>query len=198
MTTVYCGAGKIPKNKVRGTRVYCAKIGQVRYHGIEGMGHDAYYEILKEKKRPNLGVELRKLFRINLQAEKINKKLTTLQALIKSRNSTTKADRDRYRKKILKMMPAINKVIERGEKQQKIVDKLKKEKEEEEELAKKNNKKKPNKKKQKGGLKRAGSKVSSKKSNKSSRKPAKKVKKAKKVTKKPVRKAGSKVASKRK
>jgi hypothetical protein len=197
MTTVYCGAGKIPKNKVRGTRVYCAKIGQVRYHGIEGMGHDAYYEILKEKKRPNLGVELRKLFRINLQAEKINKKLTTLQALIKSRNSTTKADRDRYRKKILKMMPAINKVIERGEKQQKIVDKLKKEKEEEE-LAKKNNKKKPNKKKQKGGLKRAGSKVSSKKSNKSSRKPAKKVKKAKKVTKKPVRKAGSKVASKRK
>ena len=35
MSTIYCGVGKIPKGKKRGTMKECAELGQIRYYGIK-------------------------------------------------------------------------------------------------------------------------------------------------------------------
>ena len=46
----FCGAGKVPKNKKRGTVVECANTGQIRYYGGQKSGeeHHAEGEALEE------------------------------------------------------------------------------------------------------------------------------------------------------
>src|SRR5258705_207523 len=47
---MYCGIGKIPKGKVRGTPEYCVQTNQIRYYGLEEIDE----KLLKQAKRKRL------------------------------------------------------------------------------------------------------------------------------------------------
>ena len=49
MNKPYCGARKVPKNRVRGTSQQCINAGQARYYGIMSV-ENSINEILAEKK----------------------------------------------------------------------------------------------------------------------------------------------------
>ena len=48
MSKPYCGARKVPKNRVRGTSEQCIKSGQARYYGIISV-ENAINQIIAEK-----------------------------------------------------------------------------------------------------------------------------------------------------
>ena len=50
MSKPYCGARKVPKNRVRGTSQQCIKSGQARYYGIMSVENEIN-QILAEKKK---------------------------------------------------------------------------------------------------------------------------------------------------
>ena len=50
MSKPYCGARKVPKNRVRGTSEQCIKSGQARYYGIMSVENEIN-RILAEKRK---------------------------------------------------------------------------------------------------------------------------------------------------
>jgi hypothetical protein len=74
----FCGAGKVPKNKKRGTVVECANTGQIRYYGVKKVGKNTMQKVkhLKKGNRQKLQALADKL---NKSIRKGNKKLETME-----------------------------------------------------------------------------------------------------------------------
>lgn len=79
-TMSYCGIGKIPKGKKRGTVEQCIKANQIRYYGLEKIKLD---DINKTKKK-KLDYDAEVIKRTNLltQAKNLLEKIKTAKAII--------------------------------------------------------------------------------------------------------------------
>lgn len=83
---MYCGIGKIPTNKVRGTPEYCVQTNQVRYYGLELIDEDL---IKKSKgKNSNLVEEQLKLKKIEERAIGLINEVKKIKIILESDNAT--------------------------------------------------------------------------------------------------------------
>lgn len=163
---MYCGIGKIPAGKIKGTQEYCIKNKQVRMYGLEKIDK----ALLEELKVPkiNLIKEQLKLRKINDEARLLINEAKKLKIIIDNENSK-KSDVNRASKRLKELIVKKDNLIIRLEKQKKIVATTEKNKALEIAAAKKNAKKpakkKPTKKNSgsKNTKKYSGSKTRSKK-----------------------------------
>ena len=82
---MYCGAGGVPKGKIRGTPEYCIQTNQVRYYGLELIDED----LLKRAKgtTTNLDKELLKLRRMEDDAKVLIKKVNIVKIILEDDRS---------------------------------------------------------------------------------------------------------------
>lgn len=55
MSNIFCGIGKIPKNKKRGSMKECAEAGQIRYYGIKKIDQKIIEDVERNKKLKKAG-----------------------------------------------------------------------------------------------------------------------------------------------
>ena len=60
MSKPYCGARKVPKNRVRGTSEQCIKSGQARYYGIMSVENSINQFLAEKKKLANEKAKIRR------------------------------------------------------------------------------------------------------------------------------------------
>ena len=85
MSKPYCGARKVPKNRVRGTSEQCIKSGQARYYGIMSVENEIN-KILAEKRK--LANEKAKIKRqeAKKKVDDANKKIKQANVAVKEAN----------------------------------------------------------------------------------------------------------------
>lgn len=187
MSDMYCGAGPVPKGKIRGTPEYCVENKQVRYYGIVALPPHLAEKAMQSGKKLNLLKEQIKGRKLGDKRILITKRAKTL-AVIIGNEEERETKRNSAKKELKKIIESIKKLDKQIAAQNKLIDQIKEEKEKEEARKKKEAEKiKKAKSKEKEAKKKADSKTAKKKSaKKSEKKSAKKStkKSAKKTTKK--------------
>lgn len=82
---MYCGIGKIPKGRIRGTAEYCIQTNQVRYYGLEAIDED----LLKQAKGniSDLTKEKLKVKKIEDDAKLLIKEVKNIKIILESDDS---------------------------------------------------------------------------------------------------------------
>lgn len=121
----YCGIGKIPKGKKRGTAKECIKANQIRYYGLEKIDMDAINKA--KKKKPKTGTYIQesiKLINLNTKARVLIEKIKTAKVIIES-EGTSKAQKNEARRNLDTYYARRPKIIKKIKDQRKIVDDMK-------------------------------------------------------------------------
>lgn len=93
---IYCGIGKVPKNKRIGTMKECADANQIRQYGIKKVDKKLLEHMEAEKKRKNSSAG-----KIESKSEKIGIDLAILMGKIKKLKEKIKFENDKQEKKEL-------------------------------------------------------------------------------------------------
>lgn len=152
----YCGIGKIPKGKKRGTAEECIKANQIRYYGLEKIDMDTVNKA--KKKKPKTGTYIQesiKLINLRTKARVLVEKIKTAKVIIES-EGTSKAQKNEAKRNLDSYYERRPKLIKKIKDQQKVVESMKPKED-------KPIKKKPVKKSVNKVTSKSGSKVSKKK-----------------------------------
>jgi len=118
---MYCGIGRIPKGKIRGTPEYCVQTNQIRYYGLKKIDES----LLKKAKgtATNLIKEQLKLKKIEDEAKILIKEVKNLKVLLEQKNI-----KPTQLKQAQKRMDALlikrDNLVKRLKSQKKVVDAL--------------------------------------------------------------------------
>ena len=139
---MYCGAGPVPKGKIRGTPEYCVQTNQIRYYGLVAIDKD----LLKTAKgqSSDLIKEQLKLKKIEDDAKVLIKEVKNLKIILDSERSST-SEVKRAKKKMEALLEKRDKLVKRLKVQKKVVDAIvqdEKEKEKSNKSSSKSSKKK--------------------------------------------------------
>lgn len=123
----YCGIGKIPKGKKRGTAKECIKANQVRYYGLEKVDMDKINKTKTGTKKPKTGTYIQesiKLINLTTKARVLVEKIKTAKVIIES-EGTSKAQKNEAKRNLDSYYARRPKLIKKIKDQQKVVDSLK-------------------------------------------------------------------------
>lgn len=142
---MYCGIGKIPSGKIRGTPEHCVQTNQIRYYGLELIDED----LLKEAKgkTSSLIKEQLKLKKIEDDAKILIKEVKNLKIILDDDDSKP-AHQKKAQKKMDELMVKKETLIKKLKKQKVVVEAI-------EEQEKQDEKKKKDKKKSGSGSKKS-------------------------------------------
>ena len=131
---MYCGAGPVPKGKVRGTPEYCVQTNQVRYYGIIAINPN----LLKtaKGKTTDLVNEQLKLKKIENDAKILINEVKKLKIILDSKEAS-RTETKRAQKRFDNLMLKRDSLVKRLKKQQKVVEEIEKAEKEQERAAKK-------------------------------------------------------------
>ncbi|AKI79324.1 hypothetical protein [Acanthamoeba castellanii mimivirus] len=172
---MYCGIGKIPKGKERGTPEYCVQSNQVRYYGLKKIDR-SLLETAKVKKT-SLVKEQTKLNNLIEKGKQMLKEYNNLKLIINDEKSSKSAV-NKARKRMEEIVLRKDRFVKDVKKQREIVNDLIEKEKEEEKAAKKAEKAEEKKKQSKNSTSKSGSK-SSKSSSGSSKSSSKSSKSSK-------------------
>lgn len=82
---MFCGIGKVPKNKTRGTPEYCINNNQVRYYGLVGID-EKLLDKYKKTKTQDLQKELMKSRKLGWDAQYLVKQANNLKVIINNKD----------------------------------------------------------------------------------------------------------------
>ncbi|AGC02111.1 putative low complexity protein [Acanthamoeba polyphaga moumouvirus] len=120
---MYCGIGKIPKGKIRGTPEYCLEANQVRYYGLKKIDPDLLS--MTTSRKSSLVKEQLKLKRLQDDAKILIKEVKNVDLVLNddmARESNIKRARKRKDELLIKR----DKLVTRIKKQREIVKALEK------------------------------------------------------------------------
>ena len=204
----YCGIGKVPAGKKRGSAKYCLEKNQVRYYGLEQIDQKLIDKKNAEAKKLDLTKEQLKLHKIKYKAQGIIRRHGIQKVIANSIHSSyTDKEREAARKK-MREYEAMKPIIKaQFDKQKAVIAKIKDEmarKEKREKLKEKEKEKKMKEKEKEKKRKKAtkavpAAKKSTKDSSKTKAKPAAKktTKDSSKTKAKPAAKTKAKPAAKK-
>lgn len=109
VSKAYCGIGKVPKNKKRGSMKECAEQGQIRYYGLKKIDKRLAENAAKLKKLKDIAPE-----KINQKIMKLTIEYATL--LGKIRGVKTKIEGEKDKKKKEKLNKEVIKLREKAKK----------------------------------------------------------------------------------
>lgn len=121
---MYCGIGRVPKGKERGTAKQCVKLNQVRYYGL----HEIDPELLenKKKKKVNIVDEQLKLRTLQEKSKRLVRNYKELSKIFEDEESTAKQIKNANKKKE-KMIKEKDILLKKLKEQKKIISDLEKE-----------------------------------------------------------------------
>lgn len=94
---IYCGIGKVPKNKRMGSMKECGEANQIRQYGIKKVDKKLVDSILAEKQRKSSSVG-----KLETKAQKLGEDFVILKAKIKKLQSKIEYETDKKTKDQLK------------------------------------------------------------------------------------------------
>jgi hypothetical protein len=94
---IYCGIGKVPKNKKMGSMKECGEANQIRQYGIKKVDKKLIDSILAEKQRKSSSVG-----KLETKAQKLGEDFVILKAKIKKLQSKIEYETDKKTKDQLK------------------------------------------------------------------------------------------------
>ncbi|ACF16996.1 V12 [Sputnik virophage] len=144
MSNMYCGIGKVPKGKERGTPEHCFQSNQIRYYGIKKIDKSLLEK--PKKKRLSLIKEQTKLNNLLEKGKRMVKEANKLKSIINDPESS-KTEIRNAKKKLEKIVAKKNKFVLELKQQRQVVDELLEEEREKEKAERKAEKAKKNKKK---------------------------------------------------
>jgi hypothetical protein len=118
---MFCGIGKIPKGKVRGTPEYCVQARQVRYYGLKVIDE----KFLHTKRRHSLIKEQLKLKRIEDNAKMLIREVRNLKLILEDEGAKPSLQK-KAQKKFNKLLLERDKLVKQLKQQKKIVDEIEK------------------------------------------------------------------------
>ncbi|AZL89195.1 low complexity protein [Megavirus baoshan] len=161
---MYCGIGKIPKGKIRGTPEYCIEVNQVRYYGLKKI--DSNLLSMSKSRKTDLIKQQLKLKRIEDDAKILIKEVKNIKLIIND-DLARESSKKKAKKRMDELLVKRDNLVKRLKKQREFVKQIEKEERDAEEQIKKSSKSSGS----KSSSKSSGSKSSSKSSsNKSSSK----------------------------
>lgn len=114
MANIYCGIGKVPKDKKLGSMIECAEKGQISYWGLKKIDPKVIDAVKNKKTKP---VTREKLYERHAELKVKKKKLEAL--IDNEKNKTKKVDHQKELKKITKQFDEIIDAIKKFEAQRK-------------------------------------------------------------------------------
>lgn len=111
---IYCGIGKVPTDKIRGTAKECIVTNQVRYYGIKKID----IKLIENKDLMNPDKELKKLRKMEVILRGMANKLKK----DKNNKNVDQAKLDKLKKKIKKTLAEYNNLKKVYEKAKKYMD----------------------------------------------------------------------------
>ncbi|QGR54104.1 hypothetical protein [Moumouvirus maliensis] len=120
---MYCGIGKIPKNKIRGTAEYCLEANQVRYYGLKKIDPDLLS--MTTSKKSNLVKEQLKLKRLQDDAKILIKEVKNVD-LVLNDDMARESNVKRARKRKDELLVKRDKLVTKIKAQREVVRKLEK------------------------------------------------------------------------
>ncbi|AVL94971.1 hypothetical protein ma585 [Moumouvirus australiensis] len=120
---MYCGIGKIPKNKIRGTPEYCLEANQVRYYGLKKIDPDLLS--MTTSKKSNLVKEQLKLKRLQDDAKILIKEVKNVD-LVLNDDMARESNVKRARKRKDELLVKRDKLVTKIKAQREVVKKLEK------------------------------------------------------------------------
>jgi len=97
MVDSYCGIGKVPKKKKRGSMKECAEKGQIRYYGIKKIDKKLAENAVRVKKIDKIPAS-----KVNKQIEKMTIEYATLLGKIRGTKKKLESEKDKTKKEKLK------------------------------------------------------------------------------------------------
>ena len=85
MSKPYCGALKVPKNRVRGTSEQCIKSGQARYYGIMSVENEINRILAEKRKLANEKAKIKRQ-EAKKKVDDANKKIKQANVAVKEAN----------------------------------------------------------------------------------------------------------------
>ena len=85
MSKPYCGARKVPKNRVRGTSEQCIKSGQARYYGIMSVENEINRILAEKRKLANEKAKIKRQ-EAKKKVDDANKKIKQANVAVKEAN----------------------------------------------------------------------------------------------------------------
>lgn len=126
---MFCGVGKIPKDKVRGTPEYCASKNQVRYYGLVKIDEKLLNKH-KKNKTYDLQKELIKAKNLEWDGKYLVRQANNLKVIINNENEPA-AKIKRAEKKLQALRKKRDILVIKQKKQSDLIKKIKKQEEEE-------------------------------------------------------------------
>ena len=124
--SMYCGIGKIPKGKIRGTPEHCIQANQIRYYGIEAIDPDLLNSA--KGKTSNLIEEQIKLKKIEEQAKALINEVKKIKLILNSDNASTTQIKN-AKKKMDSLLEKRDILVKKLKAQKKIVESIEAEEE---------------------------------------------------------------------
>ena len=91
--SVFCGTGKIPKGKKRGSMKQCAEAGQIRYYGLKKVDPLLVENAVKEKK-----IKVSEVSKIDEKIYELLRVLVKVGGTIKKRKGQIQAEKNKEKK----------------------------------------------------------------------------------------------------
>ena len=85
MSKPYCGARKVPKNRVRGTSEQCINLGQARYYGIMSVENEINRILAEKRKLANEKAKIKRQ-EAKKKVDDANKKIKQANVAVKEAN----------------------------------------------------------------------------------------------------------------
>jgi hypothetical protein len=180
----YCGAGPVPKGKVRGSAEYCYQNNQVRYWGLHKIDKSIIEAAQQVKKEVDLNTERAKRLRMRDAMKKLINEVIMVNLQMDA-EGVRESELKKLRKKKQDIVERRNKLLKKIEKQDKVLKSIEKNVAAEKEIKKDAKKKAPAK---KTPAKKTPAKKASAKKTPAKKTPAKKASGSKTVTKKKTKK----------
>lgn len=120
---MYCGIGKIPKGKERGTVDQCFNNRQVRYYGEVAIDPDVLNKRKNKKRSPDLQKEQLKLKKLEDDGKILVKEYNNLRIIADDDNSKI-SDVNRAKKRMKQLLQKRDKLVKKLKLQQDVVNEL--------------------------------------------------------------------------
>ncbi|ANB50765.1 hypothetical protein [Powai lake megavirus] len=121
---MYCGIGKIPKGKIRGTPEYCIEANQVRYYGLKKI--DSNLLSMSKGRKTDLVKQQLKLKRIEDDAKILIKEVKNIKLIIND-DLARESSRKKARKRMDELLIKRDNLVKRLKKQREFVKQIEKE-----------------------------------------------------------------------
>ncbi|AVL93981.1 hypothetical protein mvi_621 [Megavirus vitis] len=134
---MYCGIGKIPKGKIRGTPEYCIEANQVRYYGLKKI--DSNLLSMSKGRKTDLVRQQLKLKRIEDDAKILIKEVKNIKLIIND-DLARESSKKKARKRMDELLIKRDNLVKRLKKQREFVKQIEKEERDAEQQIKKSSK----------------------------------------------------------